>query len=539
MAPKTKRKSSENPRERSPTVKRQRDTSKPSTSVPNLPSTPPCASKSVTTGRCIYFHVLEREGFEIGENLIALGFQKLCSLEVPTYPNLVREFYGTAARTPEGLVGTVRGVSILVSKELLGSLLDISITGPEPYYLEQRELALNSVLEREDCNPYMVISANDLGAESRLLLSVIGRILFPKTGRFEFISERDLAIMYHILNTISFDMGSMMINHISASTGNNRFSLPYGMVFTLIFRHYQIPISNQESTIKLRHTDYYSDSTLRRMGFSKTNGSWVKLEKSTKQSHAPTSDVPEPFPEIPEHQSPPSPIPPTNLDDVPIAPHSPPAPPQTSISTEHLDILSTTILNAITPKLDELQKQNSELQAQISELKSTHSTQLEELKNQNLQLQAQLAAQPGLPTSSSTSTGIDNETVQALAKAINSEFRAKFDELKCSIMKITEDVGDLEGTMSQFQSKINKASETLLKHVWDISLQVQDEHKDYGIDAISKELGMFKQKIDDAVQAIAVLMHDLKTNSCHDILKLSAHLGLLAKEISKRFMLRL
>ena len=261
--------------------------------------------------------------------MIALGFQKLCSLEVPTYPNLVREFYGTAARTPEGLVGTVRGVSILVSKELLGSLLDISITGPEPYYLEQRELALNSVLEREDCNPYMVISANDLGAESRLLLSVIGRILFPKIGRFEFISERDLAIMYHILNTISFDMGSMMINHISASTGNNRFSLPYGMVFTLIFRHYNIPISDQESTIKLRHTDYYSDSTLRRMGFSKSNGSWVKLEKSSSQPHVPTSDVPESFTQMPEHQSPASQIPPTNFDDAPSDLHSPPAPPQT------------------------------------------------------------------------------------------------------------------------------------------------------------------------------------------------------------------
>ena len=130
-------------------------------------------------------------------------------------------------------------------------------------------------------------------------------------------------------------------------------------------------------------------------------------------------------------------------------------------------------------------------------------------------------------------------TVQALAKAIITEFREKFDELKSHIMKVTEDMGDLETTMSQFQSKINKASEILLKHVWDISLQVQDEHKDYGIEAISKELGMLKQKIDDAVQAIALLMHDLKTNSCHDILKLSAHLGLLAKEISKRFMLRL
>ena len=288
--------------------------------------------------------------------MISLGLQRLCSLEIPTYPNLVCKFYGTTVRTPEGLVGTVRGVSILVSKELLGSLLEIPITGPEPYYIEQRDLALNSVLEREDCNPYMVISANDLGVESRLLLSVIGRILFPKTSRFEFISERDLAIMYHILNTISFDMGSMMINHISASTENNRFSLPYGMVFTLIFRHYNIPISDKESTIKLHHTDYYSDSTLRRMGFSKNNGSWVKIGKSPKQPHAPTSDVPETFTQMPEHQSPASPILPTNFDAAPSELHSSPAPPQPSISSEHLAILSTTILNAITPKLDELQK---------------------------------------------------------------------------------------------------------------------------------------------------------------------------------------
>ena len=98
--------------------------------------------------------------------MIALGFQRLCSLEIPTYPNLVREFYGTAARTPDRIVGTVRGVSILVFKELLGFLLEIPITGPEPYYIEKRELALNTVLDREDCNPYMVISANDLEAES-------------------------------------------------------------------------------------------------------------------------------------------------------------------------------------------------------------------------------------------------------------------------------------------------------------------------------------------------------------------------------------
>ena len=149
------------------------------------------------------------------------------------------------------------------------------------------------------------------------------------------------------------------------------------------------------------------------------------------------------------------------------------------------------------------------------------------MKTQNLQLQAQLATQQVIPSSSSTSTPIDNDTIQALAKAILTDFREKFDELKSHIMKVTEDMEDLKATMSQFQKKINKASETLLKHVWDISLQVQDEHKDYGIEGISKELGMLKEKIDNAVQAIALLMHDLKTNSSHDIVKLSAQLGLL------------
>ena len=99
----------------------------------------------------------------------------------------------------------------------------------------------------------LYISTQNLEAESRLLLSIIGRVLFPKTGCFEFISEYDLAIMYHVLEAISFNMASMIVTYIGEATSKNRFSFSYGMVFTLLFRKLGISIPADESIRELRH----------------------------------------------------------------------------------------------------------------------------------------------------------------------------------------------------------------------------------------------------------------------------------------------
>ena len=92
----------------------------------------------------------------------------------------------------------------------------------------------------------LIHSTQGLEAKSRLLLSIIGRVLIPKIGHFEFILECDLAIMYHVLEAISFNMASMMVTYIGEATGKNRFSLPYGMVFTLLFRELVISIPTDE-----------------------------------------------------------------------------------------------------------------------------------------------------------------------------------------------------------------------------------------------------------------------------------------------------
>ena len=75
--------------------------------------------------------------------------------------------------------------------------------------------------------------------------------------------------MYHVLEGIPFNMASMMVTYIGKATDRNRFGLPYGMVLILLFRESGLDIPEDKSVKKLRHTNYYNDATLHRMGYKK------------------------------------------------------------------------------------------------------------------------------------------------------------------------------------------------------------------------------------------------------------------------------
>ena len=90
---------------------------------------------------------------------MAIGLEKLCFLNLPTYSNLVREFFRTAARTLNRIVGIVRGTTITVNEEILGSLLGIPTSDSEPYQMEHRDRALNRVIGQDDYSPCQFISA--------------------------------------------------------------------------------------------------------------------------------------------------------------------------------------------------------------------------------------------------------------------------------------------------------------------------------------------------------------------------------------------
>ena len=140
-------------------------------------------------GRRVYFNFFKKEGFSIGEKLKRMSLKTLCSLDVPTYPRLVREFYDTLAKGFGRFSYRVRGTKITITQTLIGRVLQMSTEGITPSTHFDREYILKLILGRDEFDPLEVISASQLSVEMRLLHSIICHILFSKTSRFYFLSD--------------------------------------------------------------------------------------------------------------------------------------------------------------------------------------------------------------------------------------------------------------------------------------------------------------------------------------------------------------
>lgn len=81
---------------------------------PAIPRQVPLSTRTVSTGRRIDFNFLEKEEFGIGRKIKEMGWEYLCSLDVPSFPNLVREFYGNVEYDKGGIVLTIKGTPIMV-----------------------------------------------------------------------------------------------------------------------------------------------------------------------------------------------------------------------------------------------------------------------------------------------------------------------------------------------------------------------------------------------------------------------------------------
>ena len=116
----------------------------------------------------------------------------------------------------------------------------------------------------------------------RLLHSIVIHIFIPKIGRFDFISERDLIIMHCILEEFLLNLSKLMISHMIEGFTKRNACLPYGMVLTMMFREFGIPITEEEPKRLLCHTDIYSVQSLYRMEFQKTHGEWRRIDTKSK-----------------------------------------------------------------------------------------------------------------------------------------------------------------------------------------------------------------------------------------------------------------
>ena len=170
---------------------------------------PDFVNKVITKGRYLDLNFFEHEGFKIRKKLRNLSLEAFYSLNLLIYPNLIKGFLFQAVHYESRCNATLRGTEVILTLASVSTFLNILHHGNVAYIADPREEALNAILGTDDSEPVIINSANDLEAEPRLVLNIVHYILFPKLGAFEYISERDIAIMYHIIDEIPFDFPKM------------------------------------------------------------------------------------------------------------------------------------------------------------------------------------------------------------------------------------------------------------------------------------------------------------------------------------------
>ena len=143
-----------------------------------------------------------------------MSWGHLCNLDVPCFPILIKKFYNTLAIGENGLYAVVRRVTIKITEEILGNVLHMSISGLVDIGLEDKEGTVNMIIRKNARYTNRELLANQLSVEMRLLHSFVTHILFPKINRFNFISDRDLAIMKYIMELRSVNMPRLMMNYM-------------------------------------------------------------------------------------------------------------------------------------------------------------------------------------------------------------------------------------------------------------------------------------------------------------------------------------
>lgn len=105
---------------------------------------------------------------------------------------------------------------------------------------EKRRDRLQCILRREDVGEFKKIEEKNLNVEMMLLHDMISRIFFPRVGRFDFVLEKDVNVMYHILQEIPLNLPNLMIKDMEEAVGKSKAPLPYGMILTHVFRYFEV-----------------------------------------------------------------------------------------------------------------------------------------------------------------------------------------------------------------------------------------------------------------------------------------------------------
>ncbi|KAL6495958.1 hypothetical protein OROGR_030521 [Orobanche gracilis] len=228
-----------------------------------------------------------------------LSLVKFITCKESIFPNLVREFYANLHVIEKDVISSyvlgsrVGGIDIKISADLIFNLFGLSNKGYSCLVESHaEETGLSDLTVSNYLNEKTVIDVldgafevNDFGVQIRLMLVALTKCLMPKVNTQHKLVGIDKNIVYHVLENDQICFGAIVVHWMKAkgelfrsknyASRSRKAGMPYGSILTVIFRHFNVDLT-QESSVPVSRGHEISESSLRAMQYVETvNRGWV------------------------------------------------------------------------------------------------------------------------------------------------------------------------------------------------------------------------------------------------------------------------
>ncbi|GAV72957.1 hypothetical protein CFOL_v3_16445 [Cephalotus follicularis] len=233
-------------------------------------------NRKILVGKVLDFNFCNNEGIPIVEWLSAQGLESLFSINLPSYPELIKEFYVHILSSSMVELSTkVKNKEIELEVETLATILNILNDGARGW--NQRSWVTSRDFDRQDCVRILFgenadflqrMYTRNLNLHYRFLHRVVCTHILPKAGGFDEVTHMEAYTMYHLITGKRINVPFLIINHMHAIHDRENTILGYSNIITKILHFFEIDLTG-EINHPLQSVDKLGKGTLGRMGFKK------------------------------------------------------------------------------------------------------------------------------------------------------------------------------------------------------------------------------------------------------------------------------
>ncbi|GAV60265.1 hypothetical protein CFOL_v3_03796, partial [Cephalotus follicularis] len=247
-------------------------------------------NRKILVGKILDFDFCNSEGFPIVEWLSVQGLEPLFSINLPSYLELIKEFYVRILSSSMNSLSTkVKDKQIELDLDNLATILNVLNSGAWGW--NQWSWVASSNFDQQDCVRVLFgeiadhvqrMYTRNLSLHYRFLHRAVCTHILPKVGGFDEVTHMEAYTMYHLITVRQINIPFIIINHMNSIHDRENARLGYSNIITKILHYFNVDLTG-EVHHPLQSVDKLGKGTLGRMGFKKHKrlSTWIPRDEDS------------------------------------------------------------------------------------------------------------------------------------------------------------------------------------------------------------------------------------------------------------------